>query len=196
MPRRLMRNWPTTVGCARLRTLTISPSERPLGPECVMRRDGAVAVHRPARVVAPYVEIALHARNGAVGNQKPVSVAVNADAPGDEFAALRRGDVMQVRELDQFAAAGQAVDGGFDRGAVIALDAQFPEKMFEAGFPVRLLRRCGRAARNPSCLLHVKASTAVSREGIHWHNIDAMRFLLVLLPAFVLTAQAQTPGRR
>jgi protein-disulfide isomerase len=34
----------------------------------------------------------------------------------------------------------------------------------------------------------------ISREGIHWHNIEAMRFLLVLLPALVLTAQAQTTG--
>ena len=114
-PRRLMRNWPTTVGCARLRILTISPSVRPFGPVCVMRAMARSPFIAPARAVAADIEIAGDTGYRVIGNQKSVAVAMNADAPGDEFAAARRGDVMPVGELDQIAAGSQAVEGGFDR---------------------------------------------------------------------------------
>ncbi len=110
-----------------------------IGPGVRDAADGAVSIHRAARIVAADVEVALHAGNRAVGNEETVSIAVDADAPGDELPALRCGDVMLIGELDQIAAPGETVDGGFDRGAVIAFDTQFPEEMFEAGFPMRLL---------------------------------------------------------
>ena len=115
----------------------------PVGPGVRDARDGAVAVHGAARAVAADIEIARNARDGVVGNQKSVAVAMDADAPGNEFAAARSGDVVPVGELNQFAAGGQAVEGGFDGRAVVAFDAQFFEKMLEAGFPVRLLRDVG-----------------------------------------------------
>ena len=62
-----------------------------------MRRDGAVAIHGAARAVAADIEVARHARDGLIGNQKPIAVAMNADAPGNEFAAAGSGDVVRVR---------------------------------------------------------------------------------------------------
>ena len=170
---------------------------RPAGPGVRDARNGAVAVHRPSqRAVAANVEIFLSSPGtGRSGNQKPIPVAVNADASGKEIAALRCGHVMEVGELNQFAAAGEAIDGGFDRGAVVAFGAQFPEKMFEAGFSMRLLQNVveQRGILHPFILIKGFRNGVHPLEQIRWHNIDAMRYILVLLPALMLTAQAQTP---
>ena len=94
----------------------------------------------PRVAVAPDIEIAGDARDGAIGNQKSVAVSMDAEASGNIFAAAGCGDVMPVGELDQVAAGGEAVEGGFDGCAILAFDAQFLEKMLETRLPVRLLR--------------------------------------------------------
>ena len=99
--------------------------------------DGAVAVHQAARAVAGNEDVALNARNRVIGNQKAVAIAVNAETPGNEFAAIARRGVLTGFDFDQLAFFHQPLQGVFQHGALLAPHAQFAKEMFQAGPAMR-----------------------------------------------------------
>ena len=88
-PRRPMWNSPTTVGCARFSTLTISPSARPSGFDAGDPHHHAVAVHGPLGRVGRDEDVAGNPLDGPFGDQEAVAVAVHVQAADGEFAAAR-----------------------------------------------------------------------------------------------------------
>ena len=67
-------------GCARFRTLTISPSARPPGLDARNPHHHAVAVHSLFGGLGRDEDVALNSFDGPVGNQKAVAVVVHVQA--------------------------------------------------------------------------------------------------------------------
>ena len=133
------RRWnsPTTVGWARLRIRTISPSARPPGSMRVMRartRSPCMAceAEEGARKMSP-----CDAFDGAVGDDEAVAVAVHVEAAGGVLAGVGGGDVVAGLELDEVAAGGEAVEDGFQLVAHGAVGAEFADELLEGGAGVR-----------------------------------------------------------
>ncbi len=81
-----------------------------------------------------------------VGNQKPVAVAMHADASGGVFAiAGGRGEMAGI-ELDEFAARGESVERGFDGVALFAANPEVAEKCFRLTWPRGCLAMCASSA--------------------------------------------------
>ena len=139
MPWRVMRNSPTTVGCARRRILPDLTLGTPVAAVCVMRAMARSPFMAPRVSLRPKIKVARHPLDRTVGNQEAVAVAMNAHAPGQILAVAGGSGVMLVGERDQVAARGETVQGGFDdRAILLAPHAQFPEQVFDAGPAVRL----------------------------------------------------------
>ena len=73
-----------------------------------------IPVHRVTDCIAPDEKIAVHLCNRLVGDEEAVAVAMHADAAGDILFAAGGGGPIMVGELDDVAARGKALDGGFD----------------------------------------------------------------------------------
>ena len=82
------------VGCCALDNLHDAPFGAAVGAAAHDARKHAVAVHGVAEIVAADEEIAVDARNGLVGHNETVAVAMRDDAAGNQIrivTGFRRG---------------------------------------------------------------------------------------------------------
>ena len=133
LPRRVARNSPTTVGWRAFQHLDDFAIGAAVRFDARDLDHDAVAMHGVARGRGGNEDVALHALNRTIGDEKAVTVAMHVEAADGEIARFRGRYEMAGAQLDQIAAVLQTLQRQFEVGAGRAFRAELPHELLEIG---------------------------------------------------------------
>jgi site-specific recombinase XerD len=107
----------------------------------------AIAVHAFGGFVRGQEDVALDVSERLIGNQKSETVTMNGEAAADVLGIGTDSDEVTRPQFDQLAFFAQAIENIFERVTVFALEAQFANKLLEAGTGMRELANMIEKAR-------------------------------------------------